>query len=62
MVFIRVDLGLLIIIPAALIVHLCQNNTLLALLKVYLRGQSVGLTFQNDENVVERDTIESDEL
>ena len=29
---------------------------------VLSKGQSVGLTFQNDGNVVERDTIESDEL
>ena len=28
---------LLIIIPGALIVHLCQNSTLLMLLKVHLR-------------------------
>ena len=32
----RVDSGLLIIIPVALIVHLCKNSTLLALLKVHL--------------------------
>ena len=35
-VLIRVDSGLLIIIPGALIVHLCQNSTLLTLLKVHL--------------------------
>ena len=31
------DSGLLIIISGAIIVHLCQNSTLLALLKVHLR-------------------------
>ena len=33
---IKVDLGLLIIIPGALIVHLCQNSTLWTLQKVHL--------------------------
>ena len=34
---IRLATKLLIIIPEALIVHLCQNSTLLTLLKVHLR-------------------------
>ena len=36
LVLIRVDSGLLIMIPDALIVHLYQNSTLNALLKVHL--------------------------
>ena len=39
-VLIRINLGLLIIIPGALIVHLCQTSTLLTLLKVQLRSEA----------------------
>ena len=41
-VLIRIDSGLLIIIPGALIFHLCLNNTLLTLLKFHLRPLRFG--------------------
>ena len=44
-VFIRMDLGLLVIIAGALNVHLCLNSTLLLSQKVHLRFKPYAFDF-----------------
>ena len=50
-ILLRVAMGLLIIIPGALIVHLYPNGTLFMLLKVHLWLSAGSCTFSNPGNL-----------
>ena len=55
------DWGLLIKIPCALIVHFCQNSTLLALLKVHLSSDSQFTIIGSQEEIDSKEEPDDDD-